>query len=186
MSAMDTDDDSPIRVQVTPSQTAYFAGEPFSVIITFTNTRSSSSTYTPGPSRLGHKRAAHSISSAPIARPPTSPAGQPRTPTTSHTFAREKEREKEGTFKPSSVQRKRLIGKEVGKEIIPPTGKDVLPDLIEQRRKRLLAKSLSLTISPGDLEAEVGAGLLRQAQHTQSQGQGDLHCELFPAIFCFF
>ncbi|KAK1217397.1 Golgi membrane exchange factor (Ric1p-Rgp1p) subunit [Marasmius sp. AFHP31] len=179
---MDTDDDSPIRVQVTPSQTAYFAGEPFTVTITFTNTRSSSSTYTPGPSRLGHKRAAHSISSAPIARPPTSPAGQPRTPTTSHTFAREKEREKEGTIRTSNVQRKRLIGKEVGKEIIPPKGKDVLPDLIEQRRKRLLAKSLSLTISPGDLEAEVGSGFLRQAQQAQSQEQGESYSPSSPSV----
>ncbi|KAF9265604.1 Rgp1-domain-containing protein [Marasmius fiardii PR-910] len=174
MSALDTDVDAPIRIQVTPAQTAYFAGEPFSVIITFTNTRSPTSTLTPGPSRLGHKRAAHSISSAPIARPPTSPAGQPRTPTTSHAVWRDKGKEKEGA-KPSSIQRKRLIGRDIEKETVSPTykGSDVLPDLIEQRRKRLLAKSLSLTINPGELEAELSAGVLRQTQvrHGQSDSQ---------------
>ncbi|KAG7092702.1 hypothetical protein E1B28_009032 [Marasmius oreades] len=168
MSVLDTDVDAPIRVQVRPSQTAYFAGEQFSVIITFTNTRSSTSTLTPGPSRLGHKRAAHSISSAPIARPPTSPAGQPRTPTTSHTFGRDKWKDKEGG-KSNNIQRKQLIGKDVGKDLALPRGKDILPDLIEQRRKRLLAKSLSLNLSQGDLEAELSAGVLRQAQVRHEQ-----------------
>jgi RAB6A-GEF complex partner protein 2 len=72
-------DDTGIRVVVTPTQSSYFAGEPFSVRITITNTRSKTAAAPPvaGPSRT-HKRAAHSISSAPLARPPTSP-GLPRT-----------------------------------------------------------------------------------------------------------
>ncbi|KAE9404371.1 Rgp1-domain-containing protein [Gymnopus androsaceus JB14] len=75
---MATDSDSPIRVVVTPSQSSYFAGETLSVTITFTNTRTRSpegETDRAGPSRSArtHKRASHSISSAPIARPPTSP-----------------------------------------------------------------------------------------------------------------
>ncbi|KAL0945622.1 hypothetical protein HGRIS_014776 [Hohenbuehelia grisea] len=68
--------DSAVRVVVTPSQSAYFAGEPFTVTITLTNTRTPDA----GPPRTAsqtHKRAAHSISSAPLARPPTSP-GTPR------------------------------------------------------------------------------------------------------------
>ncbi|KAJ7619056.1 hypothetical protein B0H17DRAFT_1114016, partial [Mycena rosella] len=78
--------DPGVRIVVTPAQSSYFAGEPFSVTITFTNTRAPA----PSPSRVsatsahassygGHKRNAHSISSAPLARPPTSP-GTPRTP----------------------------------------------------------------------------------------------------------
>ncbi|KAH8806930.1 Rgp1-domain-containing protein [Flagelloscypha sp. PMI_526] len=76
--------ESGIRITVTPSQSSYFAGEPFEVTVTFTNTHAAA-----GPSNSlngiasstpprGHKRASHSISSAPIARPPTSPG----TPTT--------------------------------------------------------------------------------------------------------
>ncbi|KAI3602341.1 retrograde golgi transport protein rgp1-like protein [Moniliophthora roreri] len=167
MSALDGDD-SPIRVQVTPSQTAYFAGEPFSVVITFTNTRSASAQPPAGPSRAGHKRNAHSISSAPIALPPTSPAGQPRTPTTAVNAygggsgqGTQGGKGKEGRAK---IARRGLIGKD-----LDPKGKEELPDLIEQRRKRLLAKSLSLTISPGDLEAEIGAGVLRSAGHDRNK-----------------
>ncbi|KAF5355720.1 hypothetical protein D9756_004398 [Leucocoprinus leucothites] len=78
------DHESPVRVVITPSQSSFFAGEQFSVTITFTNTRTSEA----GPSKhhleqaypqtRTHKRGAHSISSAPLARPPTSP-GTPRT-----------------------------------------------------------------------------------------------------------
>jgi hypothetical protein len=73
-------DDPSIRVQVSPSQNAYFAGETFSVTITFTNTRLPvNSNVTPDPASVpappqkSHRRNAHSISSAPLARPPTSP-----------------------------------------------------------------------------------------------------------------
>ncbi|KAI9445567.1 Rgp1-domain-containing protein [Lactarius indigo] len=57
------DFDTALRVVVTPSQSSYFAGEPLSVTITITN------------------RSAHSVSSARLARPPTSP-GLPKSPLT--------------------------------------------------------------------------------------------------------
>ena len=124
------DSDSPIRVVVTPAQSSYFAGEPFSVSITFTNTRSAESP----PSRPhSHKRGAHSISSAPLARPPTSP-GTPRTavpivPT----------RGQNGGVK---MTRKGFIGKVPS----PPNGIHECPDVLEQSRKRLFAKSRSLSV----------------------------------------
>ena len=142
--------DSPIRVVVTPSQSSYFAGEPFSVTITFTNTRSPEA----GPSKpspLTHKRGAHSISSAPLARPPTSP-GTPRstnTPSLSKTQAQ--------TDVP---RRKGLIGKKKPPPL-PLQGVSELPDLIEQRRKRQLApKALSVSLSPHELENEIGEGII--------------------------
>ena len=80
-----------IRVTVTPSQSSYFAGERFSATITFKNTRASrvepgtlATIRTPSTIRT-HKRGAHSISSAPLAKPPTSPGpSTPRTPTPSN------------------------------------------------------------------------------------------------------
>ena len=71
--AHDGDGDSPIRVLVTPAQSSYFAGETLAVTITFTNTRSSNYVPTPRSAPYTHKRGSHSISSAPLARPPTSP-----------------------------------------------------------------------------------------------------------------
>src|SRR6266498_762820 len=68
------DADSPIRIVVTPTQSSYFAGELFSVKVTFTNTRSPEAASSKPSS---HKRGSHSISSAPLAKPPTSP-GPPR------------------------------------------------------------------------------------------------------------
>lgn len=134
--------DSGVRVVVVPAQSSYFAGEPFSVTITFTNTRSVEA----GPSRttsFSHKRGAHSISSAPLARPPTSP-GTPRASPVLPSRA-------------NSVQdtrvRKGLIGKK-------PASQGHLPELIEQRRKKQLAKSLSVSISPLELEEQVGEGTL--------------------------
>jgi hypothetical protein len=79
-------DDSYIKVSVTPTQSAYFAGELFKVQITFANTlppvplsnrvtkNRSNSTSAFSPS---HKRAVHSISSVQLAKPPTSP-GTPK------------------------------------------------------------------------------------------------------------
>ncbi|TFK38749.1 Rgp1-domain-containing protein [Crucibulum laeve] len=142
------DGDSAIRVVVTPSQSSYFAGELFSVTITFTNTHSPEA----GPSKptsRTHKRGAHSISSAPLAQPPTSP-GTPRTP-----IAVRSARVKNGDDVPP---RKGLIGKPK-----PPTGAEQLPELIEQRRKRLLAKSLSVTIAPHELEGQMAEGTLAKS-----------------------
>ncbi|KDR68796.1 hypothetical protein GALMADRAFT_231119 [Galerina marginata CBS 339.88] len=139
------DVDSPVRVVVTPSQSSYFAGEPFTVTITFTNTRSPEA----GPSRPtshSHKRGAHSISSAPLARPPTSP-GTPRSaalPSTSRTTANDE-----------LPRRKGLIGKTKPPPTLP-THSDKLPELLEQRRKRqLVPKSLSVSVSPFQLEDQL-------------------------------
>lgn len=133
------DGDSAVRVVVTPSQSSYFAGEPFSVTITFTNTRSPES----GPSRPhSHKRSAHSISSAPLARPPTSP-GTPRTSVQPIKFLLSKNAG-------DVPARKGLIGKSLAKDA------DDLPEMIERRRKRLLAKSMSVSIAPHELEEKLG------------------------------
>jgi hypothetical protein len=126
--------DSAVRVVVTPSQSSYFAGEKFSVTITFKNTHSPET-----PTRSlsqSHKRGSHSISSAPLARPPTSP-GTPRT-----TIVPLPSRVNTG----NKLARKNLIGKSR-----LPKGVDVLPDLMEQRRQRLLGKSLSVVVSPQEL-----------------------------------
>ena len=45
---------------------------------------------------------------------------------------------------------------------------DLLPELIEQRRKRLLAKSLSVSISPGELEKQLPEGTLARATSPRS------------------
>ncbi|KJA20825.1 hypothetical protein HYPSUDRAFT_68151 [Hypholoma sublateritium FD-334 SS-4] len=149
------DGDSPVRVVVVPSQSSYFAGEPFSVTITFTNTRLQEARLNK-PASHGHKRGAHSISSAPLARPPTSP-GTPRSAATP-TFSRTKP----GDDLP---RKKGLIGKTKHISLLPQNN-EPLPELIEQRRKRQLAhKSLSVSISPFELEdafAEVSS-----APHTQ-------------------
>lgn len=80
-------DFSPIRITVTPSQTAYFAGETFKAVIKFANTSTAPSAISPiqtgtpilsqKPSPYKHKRSSHSVSSVALARPPTS-AGTPR------------------------------------------------------------------------------------------------------------
>ncbi|KAF8060802.1 Rgp1-domain-containing protein [Lyophyllum atratum] len=148
--------DSGIRIVVTPAQSSYFAGEPFSVTVTFTNTRS------PDPESLrphSHKRSAHSISSAPLARPPTSP-GTPRTSVPSTRI-----QNKAGEDAPA---RKGFLGK------VPrsPKGREELPDLIEQRRKRLLAKSLSVTITPHELEELGEANVPKSASFVQAAFNG--------------
>ncbi|PPQ84542.1 hypothetical protein CVT25_007612 [Psilocybe cyanescens] len=138
------DADSPVRIVVTPSQSSYFAGESFSVTITFTNTRSAEA----GPSRPSphsHKRGAHSISSAPLARPPTSP-GTPRSAAI-QTPARTKVVEE-------LPRRKGFIGKTK-----PPSSSEKLPDLIEQRRKKqLVPKALSVSVTPFELEGQFAEG----------------------------
>lgn len=148
MSGITADADSPVRVVVTPSQSSYFAGEPFSVTITFTNTRSPEA----GPSKPSshsHKRGAHSISSAPLARPPTSP-GTPRSALT----------QSPNRTKPLDElpRRKGFIGKTKPNPLLPQSTEN-LPDLIEQRRKRQLApKALSVSISPSELEGTLAEG----------------------------
>ncbi|KAL4069146.1 Rgp1-domain-containing protein [Scleroderma citrinum] len=125
------DVDAAIRVQVTPSQASYFAGEEFTVTITFTNTRTPES---PKP-RNTHRRGAHSISSAPLARPPTSP-GIPR-PTALPTSI---------TRTPSNgcdvPARKNLIGQGSN----ATKGSQDMKGILEQKRQNLLEKSRSLSV----------------------------------------
>ncbi|KAI1789190.1 Rgp1-domain-containing protein [Ganoderma leucocontextum] len=134
--------DEAIRVVVTPSQASYFAGEPFSVAITFTNTHSPE---TPAPlprsSSHTHRRGAHSISSVPLARPPTSP-GTPRTAVPVFLPPRT------NGDSSSSSSRKGLIG-----HGLPTKSRSSdEPPSAEVLRKRFLAsRSLSISISPNDL-----------------------------------
>ncbi|EMD41460.1 hypothetical protein CERSUDRAFT_110035 [Gelatoporia subvermispora B] len=145
MSDTATSLDDAIRVVVTPSQASYFAGEPFSVTITFTNTRTpeiSSSRSASHSAASTHKRGAHSVSSVPLARPPTSPGTRtalPAAPTRNTTVG-------------SVTTRKGLIGR--GR---PPKGADDLPEA-EARRKQL-TKSLSLSLSPTELAAQLKGDL---------------------------
>ncbi|KZT24659.1 Rgp1-domain-containing protein [Neolentinus lepideus HHB14362 ss-1] len=138
------DADTGIRVIVTPTQSAYFAGETFSVSITITNIRPVHAQWIP-PRSLSHthKRASHSVSSAPLARPPTSP-GTPRTAVTPIP-----------SLKPPNGNDKRprrrgLVGKSSA------NGGDSLPGFLDQSRKRLLAKSLSVSLSPNELQERFG------------------------------
>ena len=138
------DADSPIRIVVTPSQSSFFAGELFSVKITFTNTRSPE-TASAKPSSQTHKRGSHSISSAPLARPPTSP-GTPRSVAVPSSSTKQKGRIYD------VPRRKNLIGRPQQASISSSAVGEV-PDLIEGRRKRQLApKSLSVSISPYDAQ----------------------------------
>jgi hypothetical protein len=139
------DPDSAIRVLLTPAHSSFFAGEPFSATITFTNTRSPDAE-PPPPQRCSHTCGAHSISSAPLARPPTSPR-TPRTPIpTLPTFSRNAG---------ENSMRKGLIGREHQTPVPVNGSSGDLPQLMEQRRKKLMAKSLSVSISPRELEEKL-------------------------------
>ncbi|KAH6905798.1 Rgp1-domain-containing protein [Coprinopsis sp. MPI-PUGE-AT-0042] len=267
------DPETGIRVLIKPSQSSFFAGEPFSVSITFINTRippeqpqpsipsshfldpslglinGGSKPPTPGPTsssfsrpyshsisssqsalpsptfrnangngvstdsvtnvttkRFHHRRGAHSISSAPLARPPTSP-GIPRSPVVMNTpifcitskelrrtldrrgIGRRTKANEEGhdwywlwDKKPWTLALNSWLdasatvtGIDVNIKVATPvedtsganglstetrassqsaastsdiTAAPTLPELIEQRRKRQLGKSLSVTVAP--------------------------------------
>jgi len=123
------DSASPLRVVITPSQSSFFAGEQFSATITFTNVRSPEAGASQSHSERAHtqtrthKRGAHSISSAPLAQPPTSP-GTPR------------------TLPNSSFQK---LNGHNGGELPRRRG------LIGTRGKKIQAKSLSISISAQEL-----------------------------------
>lgn len=113
MSDGDNSIPSALHISVTPAQAAFFAGEPLTVTITITNTNTGAVSYdtplaptpntpytaSPNPAhgrshsaslasaRHSHKRSTHSVSSVPMAHPPTSPGmGQIRhTPSNSLT-----------------------------------------------------------------------------------------------------
>ncbi|KAK2459798.1 hypothetical protein APHAL10511_008230 [Amanita phalloides] len=178
--------ESPIRVVVAPAQSSYFAGETIAVTITFTNTHSPDAVSIPTPTTATtlytHKRGSHSISSAPLARPPTSPGMPSRSVVVpglgaspvlgraaNHRRRHHGHNSKEKGEEEEVPRRKGLIGRP-----LPPreplrapvvvgskSSADVLlPELIEQRRRRLLAKSLSVSVSPSELERQLPEGTL--------------------------
>ncbi|ETW87730.1 hypothetical protein HETIRDRAFT_457174 [Heterobasidion irregulare TC 32-1] len=131
----DPDPDTALRVVVTPSQSSYFAGEPFSVTISITNTRSPQSAPAPRTHTHTHKRSAHSVSSAPLARPPTSP-GLLRSASAAVP--------KPGAAAAELPARKGLIG--VARA---PKGADELPQVLPRdAKRRVQGKSLSVHILP--------------------------------------
>ncbi|TFY59701.1 hypothetical protein EVJ58_g5609 [Rhodofomes roseus] len=135
--------DEAIRVVVAPSQASYFAGEPFSVTVTFTNTRTPDAV-TPRSASHTHKRSAHSISSVPLARPPTSPGmlrtALPAVPT-------------RNTESNVALTRKGLIGK--GRTL---HGLGVTPGVVAVPGRKPLVKSLSISITSHELEGDSGKG----------------------------
>ncbi|KZO99671.1 hypothetical protein CALVIDRAFT_356598 [Calocera viscosa TUFC12733] len=137
-------DQSGIQVSVTPSQSAFFAGETFAVSITFTNTHRISSAR-PQPrsasAAQSHRRGVHSVSSVPLARPPTSP-GSPKTANAStSTFS----------IAEDATQRKRrgLVG-QMGLQN-PRVSAVAAEENFSARKKRSTPKSLSVSISPNEL-----------------------------------
>lgn len=133
--AAQTFEDTGIRVAVAPAQSAFFAGETFSVTITFTNTRSTKAAQAKRAGSQAHKRAAHSISLAPLARPPTSPV-TPRTSVPISTSARAQDRAK------GKHERKGLVG--LGGNGF--SSRDRIAQLATPK-----GKSMSVVISPQDL-----------------------------------
>ncbi|KAI0045747.1 Rgp1-domain-containing protein [Auriscalpium vulgare] len=137
MSVITADLDTALRVVVTPSQSSYFAGEPLSVTITITNTRSPSQPHTARTPGHGHTRSAHSVSSARLARPPTSP-GLVRTPSTAIP--------KQGTqIKTQERVRKGLVGR----------GRAGEHDGVNGLKRRVPVKSLSVDILPSEVEEQL-------------------------------
>lgn len=135
--------DDGVRVVVTPSQASYFAGEPFSVAVTITNTKgpqSGQQMHPPSNPQLpAHKRGAHSVSYIPMARPPTSPG----TRNTSPAIPRPQ---------PAGgvIVRRGIIGK-----ARPARGIDDAGEQPEETRKRLLLnRSQSISVTVNDLRTE--------------------------------
>jgi hypothetical protein len=159
MSSTDTETDvdgGPLRITITPYQSAYFAGEHFAVTITFTNTLSPSSVLPKSASTTSlnrsHKRGSHSVSSAPLARPPTSPGLQ--------TLRQGQSAALKSEEKPS---RKGLIGVGIGS-----AKDDRLGDLADSKKRTAHGRSLSVHISPADLERHLSQYSLSPA--TPSSG----------------
>lgn len=131
--------DTGIRISVVPAQSAFFAGEDFKVTVTFTNTRSPTAPAKRTVSHT-HKRAVHSVSYAPLARPPTSPVTPrpiiPPTPVT----ARPEEKDKK------NYTRKGLIGNDTLK-----------PGDKSKASESWRGKSMSVSISTHELAAALSA-----------------------------
>ncbi|KAI0307460.1 Rgp1-domain-containing protein [Multifurca ochricompacta] len=143
------DTDTALRIVVTPSQSSYFAGEPLTVTITIANTRSPQAQV--APPRSTHKRNAHSVSSARLARPPTSP-GLPRNSLTAPL--------RPALPKSSAPTRKGLIG------TTPPDNGP--PDESSSSEKRISTRSLSVDIPshelPNSFYDDTKVSLLRAAR----------------------
>ena len=152
--------DDSIRVVLQPSQASYFAGEQFTVSITITNTRTPEA---PQPPRSAshsstifhhqHKRGAHSISSVPLARPPTSPGLKSAFPALSN------KPEKSG----GAITRRGLIG--VGKASGSTDGARTSKSLDNisaegsegsgGSRRAAVTKSLSVSIPPDEVREHI-------------------------------
>ncbi|KZT58546.1 Rgp1-domain-containing protein [Calocera cornea HHB12733] len=144
MPAVSSHEQTGIQVSVTPSQSAFFAGETFAVSITFTNTRRISSAR-PQPrsasAAQSHRRGVHSVSSVPLARPPTSP-GSPKTAnasTSSFPIPEDASRRK----------RRGLVGQHGLQN--PRISAVAAEEGFSVRKKRSSPKSLSVSITPDEL-----------------------------------
>ncbi|CAL1696749.1 unnamed protein product [Somion occarium] len=155
--------DEPIRVHVQPSQPSYFAGEPFSVHITITNTRtpeslpprSASHTSTSFHVQGQHKRGAHSISSVPLARPPTSPGIRTALPYTA-VFSGKQEKNGSGNVRRGLIG----IGSAGNGDARTKASKSLDDVRIEGStsqgpRRPPITKSLSVSITPDELSSQL-------------------------------
>lgn len=143
---------SGIKVTVSPSKSAYFAGEPFLVTITFSNANSAissqPSSHARGPPT--HRRSAQSVSLGPI-NSPTTP-GTPKTPSYvfGHTSA--------APAQEPTPHRKGLVGKAKSRESL--SGSDAVPP-DPKRKHPLRSQSVSSSVweatpvSPRDPERPV-------------------------------
>ncbi|VDB86551.1 unnamed protein product [Peniophora sp. CBMAI 1063] len=123
---------SALHISVTPAQAAFFAGEPLTVTVAITNTNSLGAAYdgafaTPNTAhgrshsaslasaRHSHKRSTHSVSSVPMAHPPTSPGmGQIRhTPSNSLSGPPSASTSKVQVEDVSEIRRRGFIGKDI-------------------------------------------------------------------------
>lgn len=159
--------DTALRIVVTPSQSSYFAGEPLSVTITITNTRSPQASQV-APPRSTHKRSAHSVSSARLARPPTSPGLSKNTLNTPL---------RQAPPKSSAPTRKGLIG-----TAPPENGPPSERESISQRR--FSAKSLSVDIQPHELPNSIQDDMKISSLHAPRRAGGSSfsHDEHIPQI----
>ncbi|KAJ7115241.1 Rgp1-domain-containing protein [Mycena epipterygia] len=166
----DVDIDPAVRIVVAPSQSSYFAGEPFSVTITFTNTRSAGPVLSRTISHShAHRRNVHSVSSAPITRLPTSP-GTPRTPRTAVPVPPHAGQD-------SKPSKKGLVGRTSAPPTVPSSTTGSLPALVESRRKKMLSRSLSVSIAPPDLHLTS-----RDGMHTPQSATFSPHSPVSPQL----
>lgn len=159
--------DEPINIVVTPSQASYFAGETFSVTVTITNARTRESSVPLAVVRSAashaHKRGSHSISSVPMARPPTSPVSR----TASSQFP--------DGGKPTDLQggggRRGLIGNRVSRTT------NGTPEGAANGKRPGLTKSLSLSIAPHEFESHLKEDSKGKLPMRAVRNQDSYNCE---------